>query len=236
MAVSAPSAHRSRGWYSPRAIARSLAIRPRLYISAAAGLIALVLLPRSWSPNIRDAAAWDLSAIIYLFLTFRVMLSCRGDRIRARAARQDDGRVVILLIVLLAIVASFIAIGGLLAESKEGPRDVRVLHLCLAALTIVLAWAVTQVVFTLHYAHEYYRPSGGAAGLAQGLIFPQDANPDYWDFLYFSTSIGAASQTSDVAIRSKPLRRLVALHATIAFFFNTAVLALTINLAAGIVS
>jgi uncharacterized membrane protein len=236
MAVSAPSAYRGRGWYSPRAIARSFAIRPRLYVSAAAGLIALVLLPRSWSPNIRDAAAWDLSAIIYLALTFRVMLSCKGDRIRARAARQDDGRVVILLIVLLAIVASFIAIGGLLAESKEGPRDVRVLHLCLAALTIVLAWAVTQVVFTLHYAHEYYRPSDGAAGFAQGLIFPQDAKPDYWDFLYFSTSIGAASQTSDVAIRSKPLRRLVALHATISFFFNTAVLALTINLAAGIVS
>jgi uncharacterized membrane protein len=225
-----------RRWYRPESIARSVAIRPRFYLSALVGLITLSLLPRSWSLNVREAVSWDLSAVIYLVLACRVMLTCKGDMIRARAARQDDSRVVILIIILLAVLASFVASGGLLAEAKQAPYHLKALRLALAGLTIVLAWALTQVVFTLHYAHEYYRPSAGDKGFAEGLAFPADAHPDYWDFFYFATSIGAASQTSDVSIRTKPLRRLVTMHAIISFFFNTAVIALTINLAAGFVS
>jgi uncharacterized membrane protein len=229
------SAHRPRRWYSPRSIGRSIAIRPRLYLSALAGFAALVLLPRGWSGNIREAIAWDLSAAIYLVLAFRVMLTCTGDFIRLRAARQDDSRVVVLIIILLAISASFIAIAGLLAEAKAASQQLKILRLGLAAATIILAWTVMQVAFTLHYAHEFYRPSGGEQSIAEGLEFRGDNNPDYWDFFYFATSIGAASQTSDVSIRTKPLRRLVTLHAVISFFFNTAVLALTINLAASMI-
>jgi uncharacterized membrane protein len=177
--------------------------------------------------------AWDLSAAIYLILAFRVMLTCKGEALRARAARQDDSRVVILVIILLAITASFVAIAGLLAAAKEAPN--RALNLGLAAVTIVLAWTVTQVVFTLHYAHEYYRPTGGRQAVAEGLDFRGDRDPDYWDFFYFATSFGAASQTSDVSILTKPLRRLATLHAITSFFFNTAVLALTINLAASLI-
>jgi uncharacterized membrane protein len=199
-------------------------------------MLVLLLLPRAWSSNIREAISWDVGAALYLLLALRVMVTCKGDNIRARAARQDDSRVVALVIVLLAILASFVATGGLLVEAKEASHQLKALYLVVAAATIILAWAVTQVVFTLHYAHEFYRPSDAASAVAQGLVFPVDAHPDYWDFFYFATSIGAASQTSDVAIRSKPLRRLVTLHAIISFFFNTAVLALTINIAAGIVS
>jgi len=233
MIARAPTLHRKRPWYSPKAIARSIAIRPRLYYSALAGAGALLLLPASWPGSLRGALAWDLSAAIYLGLAFRVMLTCKGENIRARAARQDDSRVVILIIILLAITASFIAIAGLLAAAKETPH--KMLNLGLAALTILLSWTVTQVVFTLHYAHEYYRPSGGPQTIAEGLDFRGDRNPDYWDFFYFATSFGAASQTSDVSILTKPLRRLATLHAIIAFFFNTAVLALTINLAASMI-
>jgi uncharacterized membrane protein len=140
---------------------------------------------------------------------------------------------VILAIILLATAASFVAIVGLLAASKEAPY--RTLNLGLAAATLLLSWTLTQVVFTLHYAHEYYRSSGGPDDPAEGLDFRGDRNPDYWDFFYFATSFGAASQTSDVSILTKPLRRLATLHAIISFFFNTAVLALTINLAASLI-
>jgi uncharacterized membrane protein len=225
--------HRKRHWYHPRSIAGSLAIRPRLYLSALAGLAALVLLPRDWSSGVREALAWDLFAATYLVLAFQVMLTTKGEALRARAARQDDSGVVILVIILLAIMASFVAIGGLLAAAKAAPS--RALNLGLAASTIVLAWTVTQVVFTLHYAHEYYRPTGGSRAVAEGLDFRGDRDPDYWDFFYFATSFGAASQTSDVSILTKPLRRLATLHAIISFFFNAAVLALTINLAASLI-
>ena len=225
--------HRKRHWYTPKSIAHSVAIRPRLYVSALAGLAALVLLPRGWPAGIREAVAWDVSATIYLTLAFHVMLTCKGEALRARAARQDDSRVVILVIILLAITASFVAIAGLLAAAKDAPE--RALTLGLAAVTIVLAWTVTQAVFTLHYAHEYYRPTGGQQAFVEGLDFRGDRDPDYWDFFYFATSIGAASQTSDVSILTKPLRRLATLHAIISFFFNAAVLALAINLAASLI-
>jgi uncharacterized membrane protein len=231
--VSYRSVHRKRHWYDPRSIARSVAIRPRLYFSALAGMGALVLLPGGLPAAMREAIAWDLSAGIYLMLAFNVMLTCKGDALRARAARQDDSRVVILIIILLAITASFAAIAGLLVSAKDAPH--KTLNLGLAAATIVLSWTVTQVVFTLHYAHEYYRPTGGPQALAEGLDFRGDRKPDYWDFFYVATSFGAASQTSDVTILTKSLRRLATLHAIISFFFNTAVLALTINLAASLI-
>ena len=92
-----------------------------------------------------------------------------------------------------------------------------------------------QMTFTLHYAHEFYRPSVRGRDEIGGLVFPGESKPDYWDFLYFATSIGATSQTSDVGIRSRAIRRLVTVHAIVSFFFNSAVLALTINLAASII-
>jgi uncharacterized membrane protein len=228
-----PPEHRKGHWYSPKSIAQSIAIRPRLYCSALVGIAALALLPQGWPASGREAAAWDLSAAIYLVFAFRIMLTCKADVIRARAARQDNSPIVILIIILLAIAASFVAIVGLLAAPKEAPY--RTLNLGLAAATLILSWTLTQVVFTLHYAHEYYRPSGGPDVISEGLDFRGDRNPDYWDFFYFATSFGAASQTSDVSILTKPLRRLATLHAIISFFFNTAVLALTINLAASLI-
>ncbi len=164
-----------------------------------------------------------------------MMMSCAGDVIRKRAAAQDDGRVVILAVVLVAIALSFWTIFGVLSEAKQVSGQAKALHTALAAVTILLSWLVTQVVFTFHYAHEFYRPDDTAEKRAGGLEFPKDNSPDYWDFFYFATSIGAASQTSDIAIRTKALRRLVTLHAIISFFFNTAVLALAINIGASLI-
>jgi len=222
----------ARSWYNPMALLQSVMIRPRFYGAAIGGIVALFLLPHDWPHTVRSAIAWDIGGFVYLFFAVRLMLNCGADRIKARAARRDDSRAVILFIILLAISASFAAIGGLIGEAKlptTGQTEKFFLAL-LAVLTIMTSWGVTQVVFALHYAHDYYRPDGG--GAAGGLHFPECEDPDYWDFLYFSTSIGATSQTSDTEIRSRALRRLVTLHAIVAFFFNTAVLALTVNIAA----
>jgi uncharacterized membrane protein len=198
-------------------------------------LAAALLLPGDLLGNLRIAVAGDIGAIVYLALGFRMMTSCGGDVMRKRAARQDDSQVVILVLVLIAIVFSFWIIVGVLSEAKEAGGQAKLLRISLAALTILLSWLVTQVAFTFHYAHEFYRPDDGAQKSAGGLEFPKDDSPDYWDFFYFATSIGAASQTSDVAIRTKALRRLVTLHAVISFFFNTAVLALAINIGASLI-
>jgi uncharacterized membrane protein len=229
-----PITVRERQWYRPRSIARSIAIRPRVYCAALAAAVVLFLLPREIALDIRTAMAGDVGALVYLALALQVMATCRGESLRRRAAKQDDSAVVILVLVLIAIALGFSTIFGVLGEAKQATGPSKALEILLAALTILLSWLVTQVVFTFHYAHEFYRPDTAGA-FARGLVFPQEEHPDYWDFFYFATSIGAASQTSDVAIRGRSLRRLVTLHAVISFFFNTMVLALAINIGASLI-
>jgi uncharacterized membrane protein len=224
----------ARAWYNPMAFMQSVMIRPRFYGAAIGGALSLVLLPHDWPHTVRSSVAWDIGGFVYLFFAIRLMFTCGADRIQARAERRDDSRIVILLIILLAIGASFAAIAGLIGEAKlpTTGQAQKAFLAALAVVTIMVSWGVTQFAFALHYAHDYYRPYKGDE--ARGLVFPECQDPDYWDFLYFAVSIGATSQTSDTAIRSRALRRLVTLHAIVAFFFNTAVLALTVNIAASL--
>ncbi|MGO9173038.1 MAG: DUF1345 domain-containing protein [Rhodomicrobium sp.] len=224
----------ARSWYNPMAFMQSVMIRPRFFGAAIVGLLGVALLPHSWPHTVRSPVAWDMAGLVYLFFALRMMSGCGADRIKARAGRRDDSRAAILFIILLAIAASFAAIAGLIGEAKlpTTGQSEKLLLAGLAVVTIMTSWGVTQVAFALHYAHDFYRPDDGDE--AGGLLFPECEDPDYWDFLYFATSIGATSQTSDTAIRSRALRRLVTVHAIVAFFFNTAVLALTVNIAASL--
>ena len=217
--------HRKRHWYSPKSIAHSVAIRPRLYFSALTGIAALALLPRGWPASIREAVAWDLSSTIYLVLAFRVMLTCKGEVLRARAARQDDSRVVILVIILLAIAASFVATGGLLAEAKDAPH--RTLNLGLAAASVdghpggLHASLRTRILSSERWP----------AGLCRRARFSGRSKPGLLGVLLFRDLVWG----SITDVRCVDLRRLATLHAIISFSFNTAVLALAINLAASMI-
>jgi uncharacterized membrane protein len=231
--TTSPARSRAR-WYHPRSIWRSLTIRRRVITGVLVGIAALLVLPNSIPGAVRSAVAWCLAGSTYLVMAFTLMTGCTADKIRTRAARQDDSAVVILVVILLAMFSSFAAIFGLLSEAKTASDSGKLFFAALAAATIIISWTVTQVVFTIHYAHEYYAPQPTSETRPSALTFPGTSNPDYWDFFYFATSFGAASQTSDVSIVSKSIRRLTTLHAIVSFFFNTMVLALAINLAASL--
>jgi uncharacterized membrane protein len=235
METTSPGPTRRTRWYNPVSIVRSIYIRPRVYLGAAVGIALLLFMPASISAPVRETTAWCLGAATYLLLAFRLMTKCHSDRIKLRAGIQDDSGILILGLILLAIFSSFSAIFGLLTEAKHSGAQAKMLFVGLAAVTIFISWMVMQVAFALHYAHQYYRPGHSLPAGVHGLNFPQDVHPDYWDFFYFSTSIGAASQTSDVDINSKELRRLTTLHAIVSFFFNVTIVALMINLAASLV-
>jgi uncharacterized membrane protein len=228
------AALRRQRWYQPRSIARSIAIRPKVYCAALASAVLLFLLPRDLSASVRTALAADVGTVVYLGLALQIMLTSRGDTMNRHAARQDDSAVVILMLILIATALGFSAIFGVLSDARQATGMAKGLETLLALITLVLSWLVTQMVFTFHYAHEFYQPDS-AGTRAGGLLFPGVDQPDYWDFLYFATSIGAASQTSDVAIETRALRRLVTLHAVTSFFFNTTVLALAINIGASLI-
>ena len=133
---------------------------------------------------------------------------------------------------MFALLALF---AQLMALKSEHGID-RTISISLAISTIFLSWLLIHTVFALYYAHEFHSEShGGARDTGGGLKFPDDRTPDYLDFLYFSFVVGTTAQTSDVAVCSRAMRRVVMLHGILSFFFNTAVIALMVNLAAQLV-
>jgi uncharacterized membrane protein len=208
-------------------IVRVIRARPRLFLSTLCGIAIVLLLPRSLRDATRLLIGWDSGVAIYLVLAGTMMARADIGRIKRRAALQDEGQFVILMLSAAAALAS---LGAILAElGAAGGAGRHPLDLALAAITIVLSWCFIHTIFALHYAHEFHDQR---AGHAPALIFPGNDEPDYWDFLYFSLVIGMTSQVSDVAVACKPIRRIVSLHGVISFFFNVALLALMVNMAA----
>jgi uncharacterized membrane protein len=207
-------------------IVRVVRARPRLFFSAALGVVIILVLPSEWRVATRMLVGWDIGVAVYLVFAVAAMAKADTARIRRRAALLDEDRVVFLALTAGAAVAS---LGAIVAELgvKETAREPA--HLTLAVVTIALSWAFIHTIFALHYAHEYYIENRYKDG---GLAFPGKEQPDYWDFVYFSVVIGMTSQVSDVAVTAKAIRRTVTWHGVVSFFFNVALLALTINIAA----
>jgi len=205
---------------------RLVRARPRLATAAAVATAVIAALPSDWRLPTRLLVGWDAGVALYLVLVYALMARSSIEHIRRNAARHDEGRVAILVLTVTAALAS---LGAILAElgSGQGPRSAQ--QLALAAATIVLSWGFIHTMFALHYAHDYYGEHGAGKG---GLVFPGEQIPDYWDFVYFAFVIGMTSQVSDVAVASRPIRRTVNAHGVVSFFFNTALLALSVNLAA----
>jgi uncharacterized membrane protein len=213
---------------------RLLMARPRLLIATLIGVATVFMVPTELAQQAitRTIIGWNVGACLYLLLAARMMFASTHARMRARALEHDEGRIVALVLVVLAAVMCVGAIVAELAVVKEIHGTLRYAHIGLAALTIVTSWAFTQVMFALHYAHDYY--TAQARGQSGGLAFPGDEAPDYGDFLYFACIIGTSAQTADVNITGRVMRRISLLHCVLAFFFNTTLLALTINIASGL--
>lgn len=199
----------------------------KLLVSALVGVLVAVLARFQWQLATRVLAGWDVGVALYLVLTYAAMLRADEARIRKRAAEQDEGAAAILVLTIVATLASLVAIVFELGNAKQNADGAAAGPALLALTTIVLSWLFVHTIFALHYAHEYYGER--ADGVYGGLIFPEDKHPTYPDFVYFSLVIGMTSQVSDVAITSKTIRRLATWHGMISFFFNLTVLALTVN-------
>ena len=208
-------------------------MRPRLATATGLGLLAALVLPQSLSGPSRALVAWDVGAGLYLVLALILMLGGTVERMRQRARQQDEGAAAVLGFTVAASMASLAAIVLELVGVKSYPPRVQTLHLVLAGVTIFCSWCFVHTAFALHYAHEFYIDRSQEA--APGLEFPGGRPPDYLDFLYFSFVIGTTSQTADVSIASRSLRRLALLHGIIAFLFNTTLVALSVNIAAGLI-
>lgn len=217
---------------------RQLQAHPRLVISVIVGLIIELLLPADWRSGTRTIIALDIGALTFLGLSWTMMANATADHMRQRATLQDEGRITILVLTAGAAIFSLATVAIELHGLKDLQGSDILYRAGLAAATILCSWFVTHTIFALHYAHGYYSdddPSDNKHSDVGGLDFPGDnGEPDYWDFLYFSFVIGMTFQTSDTEISSRKLRRLTLAHSILAFFFNTVILALSINIMAGL--
>jgi len=176
--------------------------------------------------------AWNAGAIAFLAFTGHMMFQTEVARIERRAVAQDEGRIAILVLVVLAALAMLVAAASELVLARELHGLSRNLHIAMAAFTVMTSWFFTQVLFAIHYAHDFYMAR--ACGEPDPLAFPGTDDPLYGDFLYFAVVLGTSAQTADVSFRGRLLRPIGTLHCLLAFVFNASLVGLTVNVAAGL--
>lgn len=229
--MAAPRARRKARYLRPLHVVR---LHLKVFAAIAVGITAFLILTWLGEPpraTTRVLCAWCVGVLLYLVLSTWVIVRAELQHLCDRAAEEDEGAGGILILTVLAAVASIVAIFFELGAAQGDKSDW--LSPVLALSTVVLSWMFIHTIFAFHYAHDFYGEANGER--KGGLRFPEtdadkDANPDYWDFVYFSFVIGMTFQVSDVQVTSQPVRRLVVFHGMVSFFYNVAVLALMVNL------
>lgn len=175
--------------------------------------------------------AFDIAAAAFLISLWPLLRTPHAKEMRAQAARNDANRPLLLVITGAVMMVVLVAVGSELIE-KGSPKPLSVV---LIIATLVLSWLFSNIIYALHYAHMFYSQGPGDEGCEDvgGLDFPKTEEPNYWDFLYFSLTLGMTFQTSDVEMTTTPVRIVATFHCFAAFIFNLGVLAFTINTLGG---
>jgi uncharacterized membrane protein len=180
--------------------------------------------------------AWSSFSLFMILISWITFFATTAKQVCIRAKEQDESRAITFLIVLISVCISLFGTLILIRNTDEGDKS-RELHIIASLLSVVFSWILLHTIYTLRYAHLYYSTSlKNPKSHPGGLDFPETEKPDYIDFAYFAFVIGMTFQVSDVRVTSGIIRRFVLLHGLIAFVYNTIVVALTINVIAGLKS
>ncbi len=229
MSISAEPTRRSRN-----GLLVALRRRVRLIAGLAAmAVVFFVIPPGELRTPTRALVAWNVGAGLFLGLV--ALMAARGssEGVRAHAAEEDENQWALLTIAVVVATAALAAIVFELGPVKDMTGLRKGEHIALVAVTILSAWTFTHAMFALHYAGEYYAP--GEDGVRAGLRFPEEESPGWGEFFYQAFVVGCACATADVNATSRAMRRACAVHGVVAFLFNTIILALTINIGAGLI-
>lgn len=204
----------------------------RLLTSIVAGVVLFFLLPGDWGLLPRVLVSWNGSVALFLVWVFVWMSRCTAEQLNIQYREEDETGGIILVTVICAALLSLVAIVLLLSTVRQVSGFDKVMHVSLAAATVVSSWLLVPTMFMLHYADEYYSVSDEN----RPLLFPETRRPLFWDFAYFSFTIAAACQTADVATANTTIRKTVLAQSLIAFVFNASILGFAVNVSAGLFS
>jgi uncharacterized membrane protein len=179
--------------------------------------------------------SWNAGALTYLGLAWTTVARANATMTRVRAQSHDQSGYIIFLLVVTAASASFVAIGFLVGDIRDLRFWPRAGHLTLSITALLLSWLLIQTLFAFHYARWYYSRERESKMHRGGLKFPGDKEPDYLDFAYYAFVVGMTSQTSDVCVMTRQMRRLTLVHGVLAFIYNVAILAMSINIIGGVI-
>lgn len=210
----------------------------RLYIALVISAVVLFFIRHSIGVAAVGLLVWSSFALSVIIMDWIIILTCHPREVRQVASLEDSSRTLIFVFVIAAAVVSLGAILFLLKSSKNLSQAAITGHVLLSMASVIISWWLVHTIFTMRYAHLYYSTDADNAGKKPlgGLQFPDEPEPDYLDFVYFSFVLGTTFQVSDVEISSRRIRRLALVHGLIAFAFNTAILALSINVVSEMVS
>jgi len=207
--------------------------RPRLIAAAAVAIVVFFLIPAEFRPATRALIAWNVGAWGFLATIVEMAFSTKGDA-RAHAWAEDEGQAAVMAVTVIAAIAALAAIVWELGPVKDMAGWAKAGHLALVAGTIISAWGFMHTMFALHYAGSFYRRARDGGGVRGGLKFPDCDDPGWSEFFYQAFVVGCAFATADVNVTSREMRQIVLAQGVIAFAFNTVILALTINIGAGL--
>ncbi|SEN71593.1 Uncharacterized membrane protein [Sphingomonas gellani] len=219
-------ANTSRGWQLGKRIAP-----PRFLLFTALFAVGLATLIPTIGAGRGIMTAFDVAAAVFLISMASLFRRGEAEQMRRAAVANDANRAVLLGITGATMLVILVAVAGEL----KGKNDA--VAIVLVILTLSLAWLFSNMIYALHYAHLFYSPDDAADGDGSkdqgGLDFPKCDEPDYWDFVYFSFTLGMTFQTSDVEMTARQVRRVAIFHCLAAFVFNLGVLAFTIDVLGG---
>lgn len=176
---------------------------------------------------------WDVFTLSYVVLSWVVFFTSSINQMKHKASLEDGGRYFVFFIIVLSSFASMVTV-TMLVTSKDTANIPQAVYLPVIISGILLSWIMIHTTYVFYYAHLYYDLDDASGEIKGGLDFPDCKNPDYIDFAYFSFIIGMTFQVSDVQISSRNVRHKALAHSLLAFALNTFVVALTINLIAGL--
>jgi uncharacterized membrane protein len=207
---------------------RGISARRRVATTATVGVfvgtLSALVIPWPFAPLV----GWDVAAGLYVVWIWRVVWHLDPRQTAQHAEQEDPTRTAADAMLLGAAVASLVAVGYVLVRAASDHGLAEVFQIGFGVASVLLSWTVVHTVFALRYARLYYYGEDGGAD------FHQDGPPRYSDFAYLAFTIGMTFQVSDTELNTGGFRAVVLRHSLLSYLFGTVIVALTINLIAGL--